>query len=88
MRDAESARIHDDREGLLVEKVRAAMEAAKLTERERQFFDEYVLGGSMESIAQKNNISRMRVSQVIGEAVKKIRKKLRITLTPSETAAA
>jgi DNA-directed RNA polymerase specialized sigma subunit len=85
--NAESQRIHSDREELLVAKVCAAMEAAKLTERERQFFDEYVSGGSMESIAQKNDISRMRVSQVIGDAVKKIRKKLGITLTASETVA-
>ena len=41
--------------------------------------NEYVAGSTMESNAKKEGISKMRVSQVVDGAVRKIRKRMGVT---------
>lgn len=84
---AESERIHSEREQSLLLDVHAAIASGVLTEREVKFLGEYIeVGATMESVAQKNNVTKMRASQIISDAAKKIRKRLGIALKPSQTA--
>jgi hypothetical protein len=50
-----------------------------LDEGEHRFLNEYLAGSTMESIAKKEGISKMRVSQVVDGAGRKIRKEMGIT---------